>query len=382
MIYLICVCTDKLLIFCNGDSYMTSAIAVIKEKLYKLIHAPISAIKRRKKISYAQKQTRKETKPKLILALTPEYGNMGDQIITVAEKMWFKTFFPEYSVVEFTQDELINDQHLSAFKASIKESDVIFFQGGGNLNDMYLQAENIRRKILLGLPNNRIVLFQQSISFGSSEQSIAIKEKTSEIYNKHQKLTICTREKKSFDFAKEMFPNKDTLLYPDMAVFLINKIKNQNRRNGHIALCFRDDREKLYSEETLKKAVAPLKNKYICDKIDTHVHHVVSRDNRYNEVIKLIELFSSFDIVITDRFHGIIYSFIANTPCVALKSADHKIESGIKWFEGCNMVRYANSAEKIVEEVNALKSCLNYEFPDFNNTFSAMADKIREITNL
>lgn len=357
-------------------------INTIKEKIYKIVHTPKSEIKRQKNIFYNKQQTKKENMPKLVLALTPEYGNLGDQIITVAEKLWLKTFFPDYPVVEFTQDELINDHNLSAFKARVKESDIILFQGGGNLNDMYLKAEDIRRKILSQLPNNQVILFQQSISFGDSEQSIAIKEKTSEIYNKHKKITVCTRDNKSFELAKEMFPNKEILLYPDMAIFLISKIKTSTRKNGRIALCFRDDREKLYPDEVLEKAITPIKEKHACDRIDTHVHHRVSKNSRHDEVYRLIELFSSFDIVITDRFHGVIYSVIANTPCVALKSADHKIEAGMKWFENCNSIQYANSADEIATKVELLEKCQDYDMPNFDSSFSAMADKIREIINL
>ena len=47
---------------------------------------------------------------------------------------------------------------------------------------------------------------------------------------------------------------------------------------------------------------------------------------------QVLNKFSKYQVIITDRYHGTIFSQIANTPVVVLSSADHKLSSGVKWF--------------------------------------------------
>lgn len=351
---------------------------MLKELVYRLIHIPRSAAERKISIKKARARTSSETKPKFILALTPEYGNMGDQIIAVAEKMWLGEIFPDFEIIEYTQTELLNDKNLALFNAGIKKSDIIFLQGGGNLNDMYLKAENIRRKIITMFPENNIVIFPQSVSFGSSEKSLAIKKETSEIYGKHRKLVICTRDRVSLEAAEEMFPNNKVLLYPDIAAFLIGKFSFDKKKDGKIALCFREDKEKLYSDEELEKAVAELKKDFECVKIDTHVGHSVTKNERHSEVEAMLNRFAEFDLIITDRFHGVIYSAIAGTPCIALKSLDHKILAGISWFDKFPEIEFAENADNIDPLARKLLSLERREALDFSEDFCEMAEIIEK----
>lgn len=318
---------------------------MFKQVIYKIIHFILNFFCTQKKIIVTKKMYSQKSAPKIIIALTPEYGNMGDQLIAYAEINWLKKYFSDYEIVEYTQTELEVDKKLSVFKAAINDNDIIFFQGGGNLNDMYLKAEGIRRKIISDFPNNKIVIFPQSISFGCSPESIQIKNQTSKIYSSHKNLTICARDTTSYDIAKQIFPKNKVMLFPDMAISLIGSFNINKNRENKIALCFRDDREKLYSDRELECAVSSLKDNYVCEKIDTHVGHIVTKSERDTEITKMIKLFSSYRLVITDRFHGIIYSAIAGTPCIALKSTDHKIIDGIKWLESYKNIRYSEPFE-------------------------------------
>lgn len=58
---------------------------MFKETIYRIIHAPMKFINTNKKRRSLKKRTAHEKGPKIIVALTPEYGNMGDQIIALAE---------------------------------------------------------------------------------------------------------------------------------------------------------------------------------------------------------------------------------------------------------------------------------------------------------
>ena len=53
-------------------------------------------------------------------------------------------------------------------------------------------------------------------------------------------------------------------------------------------------------------------------------------------VTEKIKEFSSYDLIITDLYHGMIFSVIANTPVVVLPSSDHKISSGVQFFKAAS----------------------------------------------
>ena len=43
---------------------------------------------------------------------------------------------------------------------------------------------------------------------------------------------------------------------------------------------------------------------------------------------------SQYKCVVTDRYHGTIFSLCANTPVIIIKSNDHKVVTGANWFKG------------------------------------------------
>ena len=78
------------------------------------------------------------------------------------------------------------------------------------------------------------------------------------------------------------------------------------------------------------------------------------RDELINETIEKI---ATYKVVITDRYHGTIFSAIANTPVVVINSADHKLSSGVKWFPKevfANNVQFAENLDDAYEKANAI----------------------------
>ena len=47
-----------------------------------------------------------------------------------------------------------------------------------------------------------------------------------------------------------------------------------------------------------------------------------------------IETYSNYQVTITDRYHGTIFSLCAGTPVIILKTTDHKVTTGADWFKG------------------------------------------------
>lgn len=121
----------------------------------------------------------------------------------------------------------------------IQYDDIILLQGGGNFGDLWRINQDFRLKVIKSFPNNRIIILPQTIYYNKKSNI----EKDAQIINNHNNITICARDKKSFDVIGSYFPNAKKLLLPDMA-FYINKsdiichYKNKNKnlvlkRNDH-----------------------------------------------------------------------------------------------------------------------------------------------------
>ena len=134
-----------------------------------------------------------------------------------------------------------------------------------------------------------------------------------------------------------MFGGVEIKLFPDIVTTLIGeKIFNEKERDG-VFICARRDNEKLYSDEELDKLKKRLEKKCYVYRGDT----VLDNCNPYymdkhleRELNKIFEKYSSYKVIITDKFHGTIFSIIAGTPVIVIKTQDHKVSGGVEWFKG------------------------------------------------
>lgn len=367
---------------------MSQNESVIKFKTFcasvisSIINTPqtfIAFLKRNHQIFCNKLATVKREKPQIILVGTPEYGNLGDQLIAVAELCWLRDYYPDFEIKEFTHEMLMKDKKCRVLLSQIRKDDLIFLQGGGNLNDLYLNCERIRRTVIEKCPENKIVLFQQSIFFSDTEKGRTVKNETCSVYNCHKSFTVITRENKSYNFAKEIFTSLKILKYPDMATYLFGKVTahNGNHRNG-VLLCIRDDGEKYYSDSQISKMIENLKINNPLDFTDTNVHRTVLPENRLKEIQNLIDNIAKYKVIITDRFHGVIFSILSGTPCVVLRSYDHKIVEGVKWFADCEGIYYAENIDEVPTLVKKAAELNAFKIPDFTHYFKDLYNELNK----
>jgi pyruvyl transferase EpsO len=84
--------------------------------------------------------------------------------------------------------------------------------GGGNFGDLWRRFQDFRLDIIKQYPNNKIIIFPQSVWYKDESQMSLDAEKMA----LHPNLTICARDKISYEFLKMHFSN-NILLVPDMA---------------------------------------------------------------------------------------------------------------------------------------------------------------------
>ena len=68
-------------------------------------------------------------------------------------------------------------------------------------------------------------------------------------------------------------------------------------------------------------------------------------------IMSEIERYSKYKLIITDRYHGTIFSLVAGTPVIIIKTTDHKVVTGADWFKGVydDYVYLADSLEHAYE---------------------------------
>lgn len=297
----------------------------------------------------------------------PNHSNMGDQAQILCIQEWIKKNYPEYTIVLLTYSES-TDKILKAIRNHINKQDMLLFRSGYHLTDLYLMKD-LYCDIVQLFSDYKIVIFPQTIHFINEKE----KDRVAEIFNHHGNITLLCRDEVSYKTAQTSFLHCKLYLYPDIVTTLIGEKKYDTQRSG-ILFCIRNDKESLYGKSEIDDLKNKLKNRYKDIKINQNdttipISYAEIRKNRKKVLDEILDDYSKYQLIITDRYHGTIFSLVANTPVIVIASTDHKLSSGVKWFSECfkDYVFYAedlNSAYNKVDDILNNKT-YNYQLPHY-----------------
>lgn len=213
-------------------------------------------------------------------------------------------------------------------RKQISTDDLLFCHSGYHLTDLYNEKE-VYLKVIEQFPEQKIVIFPQTINFNKNKEE---EKRVSTIFQSHPYITLLCRDQESYKNAQLIFKSCNLLLYPDIVTSLIGTKTYSNRREG-VLFCMRNDVEAFYTQKDIQR----LRTRFDALKTemtDTTISTPYATIKRKREAILngMLNHFSQFELVITDRYHGTIFSLIAGTPVIVLSSTDHKLSSGVKWF--------------------------------------------------
>lgn len=279
----------------------------------------------------------------------PAHNNLGDLAQGVCIRRWLGKHYPDRQVVEIETNALVNTPFSvkNALKKMYRDEDIIVFQSGYTTTDLGGYADEMHRCIMNLLPHAKMLMMPQTIYFQSEER----KALTSQVYDNTQNLLFLARDQVSYNMAKEMFPHRQVEVYPDIVTTLIGQYDYQNPRNG-ILFCCRDDSEKFYTDQELDvlaqkcAAFAPVNR---TDTTKRSRRNIVRCAEDY--IMSEIREYSRYRLLITDRYHGTIFSLVAGTPVIIIRTTDHKVTTGAMWFEGIydDHVHVVSSLEQAYE---------------------------------
>lgn len=228
-----------------------------------------------RKIKKVLKDNRNERKVYLIG--TPEFGNLGDHMISETELEMLKTVYSADDICEITMNEYWNVKE--SLKGQISENDLLIFHGGGNVGNLWPKSEYIRRDAFSIWKKQKKIIMPQSIYFTDDEDGKKELEESRKAY-KVENLLLCCRDVASYRFAQKNF-SCESIYVPDTVMFhkpLCSNRKSSSREG--VLLCLRDDKERALTKQEKADIINIVRQKYSkVEKLDT-VGEKMTRETR------------------------------------------------------------------------------------------------------
>lgn len=306
---------------------------------------------------------------------TPDHINLGDQAIILAESEFVSSLDANICPVYVPMPLLMRGRQ-NIMANLVKRDDILLGVGGGNMGDTYMEEELCRRKFIQEFPDNKIVLFPQTIHFSDNPTGKSELKKTVAIYSEHKDLTLIAREKTSYEKMLRDFPKNKVLLTPDIVLSISHSTPHLQRHGA--LLCLRSDLEGKLSADD-KQTITELCQKYFgtithTDTLSTS--KLFALHSKKNAVINKLAEFKAAKFVITDRLHGMVFSAITGTPCVALTNYNHKVTGTYEWIKHLPYIKFCSD----ISELDTLLKQLDVDQPyDYDPTqYDIYWDKIRD----
>ena len=257
----------------------------------------------------------------------PEFHSIGDHAQTLAITQFLEKEFSDYEVNRFYRTELYD-----FFKTKIQKDDLIFIHSSGDFGDLYRASwHDIRKKIIAKYPHNKIIQLPVSVYY----RSVANFEADKIFFSGRKNIKILCRTVEGTELLQNNF-DCDVKFFPDFA-FSLKPSAESSHRKGQLVV-FRSDAEsrfKLKIPEKLirrpsRRVVKFFNGLSINKKVSTLFKGAVIKDvqlsdeditdeNRKQIVLDCLNFYKNFELVLTDRFHACVFSYLTQTPFVAFE---------------------------------------------------------------
>ena len=284
---------------------------------------------------------------RIILLNTPEHDNIGDHLIALAMLEYLKTYFGDFTIIEVSDREY--ESYHDQLKNYIKASDILIISGGGFLGSLWLYNGELNvRSILKEYPDNRVIVFPQTLFFEDNERGKKEFSTSQKIYSESNNLILFARENESYNLAKESMNLSDNVyLFPDFALFSEFKQSNTEVNNKKkVLVCLRKDKERILDNESQNHVLETLqRNNWEVEFISMHADRFFGKNDRKRIVENKLRQIESADLVVTDTLHCMISSAVTGTPCIAFNNSTGKVHNVWRWVENLGYIKKCDSAD-------------------------------------
>ena len=307
-----------------------------------------------------KKKAKANHQKEIILFATPLHGNLGDHAIAIAE----------YEMLQNNQlipFEIATGEKENCYEyvlQHIEKDAIICITGGGFIGSQWLNEENFVRQIIHDYSNHTIIVFPQTLYYKEDENGRKEYETSKNIYEKAKKLNVFVREEKSYKIAKQMLPETNIQLVPDIVLYL--KQQEYQTKQDKVLLCIRHDVESKLKEEERKMIEKVAQEQGTIEYTDTVINRGVKAKVRQEEVNKKLQEFAESKLIITDRLHGMIFAMLTRTPCITLGNYNHKVKGVYQWFKDCNYVKYLDNIDNLKETIEEIMKIKPEDYTTIN----------------
>lgn len=294
----------------------------------------------------------------------PRHSNLGDQAQSLCIEDWCRQHYPSYNIVIIDTPSIFQKDNyvIRKIRSIIRPNDKIILHSGYHTTDVWPFENYANVEIINHFPDVRIYVFPQTIHFEDEDNLMS----TVEAYKRHGNVNLMCRDKISFNIAKKEFRDIDITLMPDIVTTLIGTQKYNSKNRDGINMCFRNDKESKYGKniEAMKEELLSITGNIEQTDTTVDIDPYFVQKNRKRVIFDQIHLMSGKKLTITDRYHGTIFSIIANTPVIVLGSTDHKLSSGVKWFADrvfSDLIYFASSTKEAVKIAKKVYGTYDYE---------------------
>ena len=308
---------------------------------------------------------------------SPEYDNLGDSAIYLAQRSFLKAAgISDDHIREITFGEFYIFRKVLG---RVLKGHLLIGMGGGNMGNQWINEERLRHFLLKDFPDEKIIIFPQTISFRDDIGSPYTSEHSKEYYDNNPNLVLTARETTSYDTMRAFYPGTRILLVPDIVLFAdAEQLGVVPQKREGVLLCFRSDAEKSVDDavwEKIRRLVE--KSGLSCRVTDTCVDYRVTKDTRERAVREKLQEFRGAELVITDRLHGMVFAALTGTPCIVFSNYNHKVKGTYDWIRYLPYIRYAETAEQAesyLPELLQMKDCVYDRTP-----LLPYFDKLKEV---
>lgn len=321
-----------------------------------------------------------QNEKRLFLMNVHSYTNVGDYLITQAENLFLKEYFPDNEIIMIPS--LICRDGMPLLKTYINPSDILLISGGGYLGNLWLDCgETNVRMIITNFLENKIIILSQTLFFTDDAEGAKELNNSRFFYNQHNNISICLRDKKSFELAQRIFDENIRCKYiPDMVLFM-NKSHEVYDRDD-VVLCFRTDKEGVISADYMNEIERFLRDNNIeFGKMSMETQDIVKTEDYDKAVDEKLDIVRKSRLVITDRLHCMLLCAITGTPCIAFDNVSGKVKGVYEWITHLSYIKFVETQRKMDKEILELlhiNSQCYYDNTEVMKKFRGLAQMIKE----
>ncbi|MFP1609959.1 polysaccharide pyruvyl transferase family protein [Leuconostoc suionicum] len=350
---------------------------IIKNKIRQFFPDPKIVNKLSKKL------TNQHGVKNIILMDLPTNGNLGDQALVYAAKEFIHSNISttEINIIEVPNNEI--NSSIKFLSENLRSTDIVVWNGGGNLGTIYPTAELSRWATFKALRMQQVIMFPQSVFYNPLAKKFL--NTSVHFYNNKANLSVYLREKNSYDFFSKNFSVAQIELVPDIVFSLENKlpinISEIQNRNGIITLLRRDKEKSDFDNDKLITLLSKVDS---VTQSDTYIDNIeVSNSNRNQLLVDKWTEIAQHKLVVTDRLHGVIFAYLTKTPALVIPNNNWKIESTYEtWLSGAPFIEILGLNEMtdyaISSKVEKLMS-MQPHYLKISSNFEPLVEKIEEI---